>query len=86
MDKRKEAQEMNLAVQNAVTVLRNNIFMIRHAIVKDNPQLIVELLNEIEKTVSELEWKRIKTFNDPNAYLLSAVVKADQGISLKQVR
>ena len=86
MDKGQEAQEMNLAVQNSVTVLRNDIFMMRHAIVKGNPQLVVELLNEIEKAVSELEWKRIKTFSDPNAYLLSALVKAEEGISLKKVR
>jgi hypothetical protein len=57
MDNKQKAYELSLAAKNAVQMLRTNISAIRYAIVMNKPQMVVEIINEMDKTVSELELK-----------------------------
>jgi hypothetical protein len=60
-NKEQEIYAVRLAIKNATQMLRTNIFSMRAAIVLNKPDVIVEILNEMEKTVLELELKSFRS-------------------------
>jgi hypothetical protein len=59
----KQREERNQKISTAVHMLRSNITSLRATIVLDKPDMLLEIVNDMEKTLGELS--RILT-NPPN--------------------
>jgi uncharacterized protein Yka (UPF0111/DUF47 family) len=57
----KQREERNKKIATAVHMLRSNVASLRATIVLDKPEMLIEIVNQMEKTLDELSRNLVQT-------------------------